>query len=86
MQTESRRRARRRLVSSSGMLLAGMLLASGAWGCPDCAEGIRRQVRAGIFDAGFGRNLGMAALPFGVFAGITAAIHFGVPGRRRRDG
>jgi hypothetical protein len=79
----------RQIRSSSSLLLllaAAMLPSSVAWACPDCEEGIRRQVRAGIFDESFAQNVVMAALPFGVFAGITAAIHFGVPRRRRHHG
>jgi hypothetical protein len=75
-----------RLASSSVLVTAALLLPLGAQACPDCAEGIRREVRAGIFDATFAQNLGMAALPFGVLAGITAAIHAGLPRRRRQHG
>jgi hypothetical protein len=75
-----------RSLSSLLLLAAATLHSSLTWACPDCPEGIRRQVRAGIFDDTFAQNLGMAALPFGVFAGVTAAIHFGGPGRRRRHG
>lgn len=68
------------------MAAAAMLLAPSAQACPDCPEGIRRQVRAGIFDETFASNLGKAALPFGVFAAITAALHLGLPRQRRRHG
>ncbi len=49
--------------------------------CPDCPEGVRRQVRAGIFDDTFAQNLAIAALPFGVLSGILAAMALG---QRRR--
>lgn len=78
-----------RLVSSSIPLAAVMLLSLPslqAQACPDCPEGIRKQVRAGIFDETFVANVGMAALPFGVLAAITAALHVGLPSRRRRHG
>lgn len=68
----------------AAVVLAALLLSLPARACPDCPEGIRRQVRAGIFDEGFVRNVGMAALPFGVLSCITAMIHFGFAGRRRR--
>jgi hypothetical protein len=68
------------------VLLSAMLLSPGARACPDCAEGVRRQVRAGIFDEAFARNLAVTALPFGVLAGITAAIHLGAARRRRGHG
>jgi hypothetical protein len=73
-----------RLVSSSALLALAMLLSPQAQACPDCPEGIRKQVHAGIFDGTFVQNLVMAALPFSLLGGITAAIHFGVPGRRRQ--
>ena len=47
--------------------------------CSECAAGVRRQVRAGIFERGFGFNLAATALPFGIFGGITALIHGGWP-------
>lgn len=67
-------------------LLAALLLPLKARACPDCAEGIREQVHAGIFDETFARNLIMMALPFGVLAAITAAILVVPPVRRRRRG
>ncbi len=73
-----------RFPSSLLLLAAVTLQPSITWACPDCAEGIRRQVRAGIFDESFAENVGLAALPFGVLAGITAVIHFGAPRRRRQ--
>ncbi len=75
-----------RWVSSTVLLAGAMLLSSGAWACPECAEGIRKQVRAGIFNETFAQNLAMAALPFGVLAGITAVLHAGLPRRRQRNG
>jgi hypothetical protein len=83
---DERQTEKMRLVSSSIPLAAGMLLSLQAQACPDCPEGIRKQVRAGIFDETFAQNVGMAALPFGVLAAITAAIHGGLPSRRRRHG
>jgi hypothetical protein len=68
------------LKCSGGILLAaGLLLpASSALACPQCPEGVARQVRAGIYDNAFAFNLSATLLPFGVFLGITAAIHSGV--------
>ena len=62
-----------------------MLAASPAWGCPVCDRETGRQVRAGLFDAEFGRNLAATLLPFGAFLGIAAAIHFGPAPRRRHE-
>lgn len=68
----------RRLV-----LLAVLIAPTPAAACPDCAAGVRKQVRAGIFGADFATNLAAVALPFGVFLGITAALHTGLPPSRR---
>jgi hypothetical protein len=68
------------------MLLAALLPSLEAQACPDCAEGIRQQVHAAIFDETFARNLIIMALPFGVLAAITAAILVVPSGRRRRRG
>ena len=74
------------LVARPGRIDNGILLVAArltspapALACPECAEGVRRQVRAGIFDAGFGANLAATALPFAVFGGVTAWIHGGPP-------
>ena len=56
--------------------------ASPAAACSTCDAGIRKQVWAGVFDAGFGRNLLYSALPFAVFGIAAAALH-GRPGGRR---
>jgi hypothetical protein len=61
--------------------LASSLLPLDARACPDCAQGIRDRVRAGIFDATFSRNVAAALLPFAVLGAITAGI--GLGGRRR---
>lgn len=37
------------------------------------------QVRAGIFNEQFGSKLVLTLLPFPVFLGVVAAIHFGFP-------
>ena len=47
--------------------------------CPQCRAGIARQVRAGIYDDQFAFNVFATLMPFGIFLGIAAAIHFGVP-------
>jgi hypothetical protein len=65
------------------LLAAGLLLtATTAPACPQCPAGVARRVRAGIYDGDFAFNLCATLLPFGVFLGITAAIHGGVPVRR----
>jgi hypothetical protein len=75
-------RARRQLLAA--VLAAVMLSTSPVLACPTCAEGIRREVQAGIFDGSFARNLALTTLPFGVLAGICAALHFGLPRRGAR--
>jgi hypothetical protein len=74
-----------RLASSTALIIA-VLLSPLSLACPDCPKGIQEQVRAGIFDDTFAENAVMAALPFGVLAAITAAVHAGLPKRRRRHG
>ena len=67
-------------------ILAALILwlasASPAAACSTCDAGLRKQVWAGVFDAGFGRNLLYSALPFAVFGLAAAALH-GRPGGRR---
>ena len=55
-----------------------------AFACPVCHTETGQQVRAGIFDEHFGRNLVLTLLPFPVLAVIAAAIHFGIPGGSRK--
>lgn len=63
------------------LLGAMVALAPGlAQACPECAAGVRAQVRRGIFDRGFAANLGATALPFAVFFGVAAVVHSGIPG------
>jgi hypothetical protein len=52
-----------------GLVLAG----SSATACPECKTA--GEVRRGIFNEDFAANLAMTLVPFGVFLGITAAIH-----------
>lgn len=72
--------------AAGAALIAALSLSIPARACPDCPEGVRKQVRAAIFGEGFARNVGIAALPFGVLAGIVAMIHFGLPERRAGRG
>jgi len=59
-------------------LLAFTCCAS-ATACPVCDSDSGQQVRAGIFDADFGRTLIAIALPFPILLGMVLAIHFGRP-------
>ncbi|HEX8203656.1 MAG TPA: hypothetical protein VF590_24480 [Isosphaeraceae bacterium] len=69
----------RRAFSPRRILAAGLLLgASTASACPQCAAGVARRVRAGIYDGEFAFNLFATVLPFGILLGITVAIHSGV--------
>lgn len=53
--------------------------------CPDCSEGIRKQVIAGIFDDRFSQNLLFTIAPFLIFGALTMAIHFSGPQRVNRN-
>ena len=52
--------------------------------CPVCDTGTGRQVRAGVFDAEFGRTLVAVLLPFPILLAVVAVIHFGWPPLRGR--
>jgi uncharacterized protein len=73
------------------MLLAAALLTFGpsdVSACPVCHSETGQQVRAGIFNEDFGRNVALTLLPFPLLFGIVAAIHHGWPAgspRRLRD-
>lgn len=56
-----------------------LLLAPAASACPVCASETGQQVKAGIFNDHFGHKLILTVLPFPVFLGLVAAIHFGFP-------
>lgn len=71
-----------RALSRLAVVVFVSVVAPSAIGCPDCPEGIRRQVNAGIFDGAFIRNVAAAALPFGVLAAIGAAVHAGAGARQ----
>jgi hypothetical protein len=60
-------------------LVTALMLASSASACPVCGSETGRQVRAGIFNEQFGSKLVLTLLPFPVFLGVVAAIHFGFP-------
>ena len=47
--------------------------------CPVCDTETGRDVRAGIFDGAFGRNVSLTLLPFPVLLAVVAMIHFGLP-------
>jgi hypothetical protein len=65
------------------LLLGFLPLSPSAHSCPVCNQETGQAVRAGLLDEDLGFNLLATVLPFGVFLGITAAIHFGLPRRRR---
>ena len=72
-------------VSPRWRLVAALVLAWGpsASACPVCHTETGRQVRAKLFDEGFGSALVQTLAPFPVFVGIVAALHFGLPSRGR---
>ena len=51
--------------------------------CPVCDGETGRVVRAGVFDADFGRNVLAIAAPVAVVAGVAAGVHLGGRGGRR---
>jgi hypothetical protein len=69
-------------ILRSAVFTATVLLACPVWACPICESETGKRVRAGIFATDFGYNLVVTLLPFPVFIGITALIHFGVPWSR----
>jgi hypothetical protein len=74
----------RRAIVIAALVAATMLWTGAVIACPTCSEGIRRAVRAGIFDGSFGQNLLLTMLPFGILAAISAALHLGLPRRGAR--
>jgi hypothetical protein len=66
-------------------LAAALVLTWGpsASACPVCHTETGRQVRAKLFDEGFGSALVQTLAPFPVLLGIVAALHFGLPSRAR---
>ena len=58
-------------------------VASAALACPVCDTGTGEQVRAGLFDEGFGRTLIAVILPFPILLAVVATIYFGLPFRPR---
>lgn len=63
-----------------------LVVASTAPACPLCESETGRQVRAGIFDDDFGKNVVLTLLPFPVLAVIVALIYYGPPAIRRPHG
>lgn len=61
------------------VLVIVLVWASFVQACPVCNSETGCQVRAGIFNEEFGPKLFLTLLPFPVFLGIVAAIHFGFP-------
>ena len=58
-------------------LLAALAVPAGARACPVCDTETGREVRAGVFDANFSRNVVAVLSPFPILGGIVAFIHFG---------
>jgi hypothetical protein len=74
-----------RLTALSLLLVTGSwLFEPSAYTCPICDTGTGRQVRAGLFDGHFARNAAAILLPFPIFAGVVALLHFGPPMRREK--
>lgn len=82
------------LIRAATLLVAALLLLGPAdvFACPVCHTETGQQVRAGIFDENFGRNIALTLLPFPFLFAIVAVIHFGwgrlaapVPGQGNFD-
>jgi hypothetical protein len=69
----------RRTIRTASAFIAALAGSSAAWACPLCESETGRRVRAGLLGADFGYNLVATLLPFPVFLGIIAWIHFGFP-------
>lgn len=78
----TRRTPRIRALHHAWLCGALLLADDPASACPVCDRETGRQVRAGLFDEDFGFNLLATSLPFVVFLGIAAAIHFELPLRK----
>jgi hypothetical protein len=60
------------------VFVACCLLGPGqALACPVCESETGQQIRAGIFDERFGRNVLLVLSPFPVLAALGAALHVG---------
>ena len=70
------------IKKASTLTVLGLILWLGAApvrACPLCESETGQRVRAGIFNADFGRNLVVTLLPFPLFLGIIYLIHSGPP-------
>ena len=63
----------------SFLVVALLATSAPAGACPVCDRETGRQVRAGLVDEDLGLNVLATALPFGIFLGVAAALHFGLP-------
>lgn len=61
------------------MRLGWFLFAGAAHSCPICHTQTGQQVRAGLFDSGFGWNLFVTGLPFPIFAAAVIWVYFSKP-------
>lgn len=53
-----------------------------AWACPLCDSATADQVRAGLFDGHFLKNLAVVLLPFPLFIGLGVYMYFSGPPQR----
>lgn len=59
------------------------LTAAPTQACPVCDSETGQDVRRGLFNEDFGKNLLITVLPFPIFCGIVALIYYGPPRRER---
>lgn len=64
--------------------LAVLVLPSVASACMVCNTELGHQIRHGVFDGHFASTAVAVLLPFPLFVLAGAAVHFGVPSRKRK--
>jgi hypothetical protein len=67
------------MARRAALTISLTLLAHLAGACPLCHTPTGQQVRAGIFGAGFLRNVLFSAAPFPFFAAVVALVYFRFP-------
>jgi hypothetical protein len=66
--------------------LATVLGEGPAGACPLCISDTGKQVREGIFERGFARNLAVTVAPFAVIAGLVPLVSGALASPRRGTG
>ena len=82
MRTDTTNAGARRRIATCALALSTFAAAECA-ACPVCHTETGKEVRAGIFDDDFGKNVALTLAPFPLLIGVVALIHFGVPAPKR---